>query len=41
MPFSFRRLEIPDVLLITPNIFEDERGFFMETYKLSEFKKLG
>ena len=37
MPFEFRRLEIPDVVLIQPKAFPDERGFFMETYKLSEF----
>ncbi len=24
--------EIPDVLLIKPRVFEDERGFFMETF---------
>lgn len=41
MPFSSRKLEISDVLLITPKVFEDERGFFVETYKLSEFRKFG
>jgi dTDP-4-dehydrorhamnose 3,5-epimerase len=33
MPFSFQRLEIPDVILIEAKAFADERGFFMETYK--------
>ncbi|MCQ6254061.1 dTDP-4-dehydrorhamnose 3,5-epimerase [Methanocaldococcus sp.] len=41
MPFKFRRLEIPEVILIEPIVFEDERGFFMETYKYSEFSKFG
>ena len=41
MPFEFRRLEIPDVILIKPKVFEDERGFFMETYKKSDFEKAG
>lgn len=41
MPFEFKRLEIPDVVLIIPKIFEDERGFFMETYKKEEFKSFG
>ncbi len=41
MPFSFKRLEIPDVILVEPKVFGDERGFFMETYKASEFKKNG
>lgn len=41
MPFKFKQLEIPDIILIIPKIFEDERGFFMETYKHSTFKKNG
>ena len=41
MPFEFKRLEIPDVVLIKPLVFEDERGFFMETYKKSDFEKAG
>ncbi|QJA05890.1 dTDP-4-dehydrorhamnose 3,5-epimerase [Thermosulfurimonas marina] len=38
MPFEFKPLEIPDVILVKPKVFGDERGFFMETYKASEFK---
>lgn len=41
MPFNFKRLAIPDVILIEPTVFPDERGFFMETYKYSEFAALG
>jgi dTDP-4-dehydrorhamnose 3,5-epimerase len=41
MPFEFKKLEIPDVILIKPKVFEDERGFFMETYKKGEFEKVG
>ena len=41
MPFEFKRLEIPDVILIKTKVFEDERGFFMETYKKEEFEKVG
>jgi len=41
MPFKFKRLEIPDVILIKPKVFEDERGFFMETYKKEDFEKVG
>jgi len=37
MPSEFKRLTIPEVILITPKAFEDDRGFFMETYKQSEF----
>ena len=41
MPFEFKRLEIPEVILITPKVFTDERGFFMETYQKDEFTKAG
>ena len=33
-------LDIPDVLLIEPNIFEDERGFFFESFNLNEFREV-
>jgi dTDP-4-dehydrorhamnose 3,5-epimerase len=39
--FRFERLRIPEVILIAPMIFPDERGFFMETYKYSEFARFG
>ena len=41
MPFEFKKLEIPDVILITPKVFYDERGFFLETYQKEEFAKAG
>ena len=41
MPFSFRRTLIPEVILIEPRIFPDQRGFFTETYKRSEFAAQG
>jgi dTDP-4-dehydrorhamnose 3,5-epimerase len=41
MPFRIVKLDIPDVLLITPTRFDDDRGFFMETYKKSDFVKAG
>ncbi len=37
MPFQFRHLELPDVILIEPRNHKDGRGFFRETYKVSEF----
>ena len=39
--FKFQKLSIPEVILITPEVFKDERGFFLETYKKSEFIKAG
>lgn len=41
MPLQFQRLEIPDVILIKIDVIKDERGFFMETYKKSEFINFG
>jgi dTDP-4-dehydrorhamnose 3,5-epimerase len=41
MPFAFKRLEIPGVVLIEPKVFEDERGFFMETYRVPDFVAAG
>jgi len=35
--FRFKRLDIPEVIMIEPQLFGDERGFFMESYKRSEF----
>lgn len=35
------RTEIPDVLIIEPRIFEDERGFFMETYHKDKYREFG
>src|SRR5690625_4747394 len=32
---------IPDVLLIEPRVFEDERGFFMETWQRQKFAETG
>jgi dTDP-4-dehydrorhamnose 3,5-epimerase len=37
MAFQFRRLRIPEVMLIEPQTMRDQRGFFLETYRKSEF----
>jgi dTDP-4-dehydrorhamnose 3,5-epimerase len=33
--------EIPDVLLLEPDVFEDERGFFIETWHRRRFAESG
>jgi dTDP-4-dehydrorhamnose 3,5-epimerase len=40
---SFRRLptEMEDVILIEPTVQGDERGFFLETFRENEMRKLG
>jgi dTDP-4-dehydrorhamnose 3,5-epimerase len=32
---------LPEVLLIEPNVFQDERGFFMESYQKKKFSEAG
>jgi dTDP-4-dehydrorhamnose 3,5-epimerase len=39
--FTFTSLAIPQVILIEAKVSTDERGFFVETYKRSEFVKDG
>ena len=41
MPFVFKELEIPGVILVEPGVFADERGFFMESYKMPDFVAAG
>ena len=41
MPFEFIKTEIKDVILIKLKVFGDSRGFFMETYKKSDFERAG
>ncbi|WP_445396787.1 dTDP-4-dehydrorhamnose 3,5-epimerase [Zobellella sp. An-6] len=36
---EYQPLAIPDVVLLTPRVFGDERGFFMETFRQSEFEQ--
>lgn len=33
------KLAIPEVLLMTPKVWKDERGFFMETFRQSVFEE--
>lgn len=41
MPFTFEKLDIPDVMYITAQSFSDDRGQFSELYKASEFSAQG
>jgi dTDP-4-dehydrorhamnose 3,5-epimerase len=41
MPFKFIQTDLPGVVIIEPKVFADDRGFFMETYKQSEFISAG
>jgi len=41
MSFNVIETEIDTVKIIEPKVFDDERGFFWETYKFSEFCEYG
>jgi dTDP-4-dehydrorhamnose 3,5-epimerase len=37
VPFEFRPLDLPGVIVVEPRVYSDERGFFLETYRRSDF----
>ena len=41
MPFNLLNTEIEEVKLIEPKKFPDDRGYFSETYKKSNFTEMG
>ena len=41
MPFTFKKLNIPEVILVEAKAFSDDRGFFMESYQESNFVENG
>lgn len=38
---EFTPTEIPDVIVIDPVVYEDQRGFLMETWRASRFSEVG
>lgn len=38
---EFIATDLPGVVLIKPKVFGDERGFFIETYRMDKFEKAG
>jgi dTDP-4-dehydrorhamnose 3,5-epimerase len=38
---KFIRTKLPDIILVEPKVFGDERGFFMETYHAKRFAEEG
>ena len=37
MPLSFKETDLPGVLIIEPAVFNDSRGFFLETYHYNKY----
>lgn len=38
---KIEKTSLPGVLIITPDVFGDNRGFFMESYNYQKFKEIG
>ena len=41
MPFTFTDGEISGLIIVEPRVFPDDRGFFFESYKQSDFVESG
>lgn len=41
MAFEFIETKIPGVMIIQPQVFDDQRGYFMETYKKGDYADAG
>ncbi len=41
MEFRIQSRELGDVVVLLPEVFQDSRGFFMETFREDQFKALG
>ena len=39
--FNFVKTDIPEVQIIEPTVFGDDRGYFMETYQIDDFAAAG
>lgn len=41
MQIKTEKTPIPDVVVVIPEVFRDERGFFMEVYRKDQFDRIG
>ncbi len=41
MPFTFQPGGLPGLVIVQPRVFPDARGFFLESFKASDFEKAG
>lgn len=41
MEIKIESRHLGDVVVLVPQVFEDERGFFMETFRKDQFRELG
>ncbi|TVL94761.1 MAG: dTDP-4-dehydrorhamnose 3,5-epimerase, partial [Candidatus Kuenenia stuttgartiensis] len=41
MPCEFVKTSLPEVLLVKPRVFRDDRGFFLETFHKNKYAEVG
>lgn len=41
MQLKIEKTPVEDVIMVIPEVFEDERGFFMETFRTDQFQQMG
>lgn len=41
MEFTINKTQLDDVLVLQPDVYQDSRGFFMETFREDKFRALG
>ena len=41
MPLKIESRQLGEIVVLTPQVFADDRGYFMETYREDEFTRLG
>lgn len=41
MPLRVESRHLGDIVVLVPEVFQDERGFFMETFRADQFKDFG
>jgi dTDP-4-dehydrorhamnose 3,5-epimerase len=41
MPLKIESRQLGEIVVLTPQVFADDRGYFMETYREDEFARLG
>ena len=39
--FTFEKTKLEGVFIVTPKLYGDERGYFLETYKEKDFAEAG
>ncbi|HUK86557.1 MAG TPA: dTDP-4-dehydrorhamnose 3,5-epimerase family protein, partial [Terriglobales bacterium] len=41
MPFEIESVHLNEIVVLTAQVYEDARGFFMETFRADRFRELG